>query len=107
MPADRKTARPSSRSSARRSSGPEGTVGPDPETTSSSEAEGSEADGSQADGSQAEGSEAEGAAPLNRAERRGKAKHGSRPQQASHGKVAGRSSSAQAPRLWSNRRGGG
>jgi len=102
MPADRKTARPSSRSSARRSSGPEGTVGPDPETTSSSEAEGSEADGSQA-----EGSEAEGAAPLNRAERRGKAKHGSRPQQASHGKVAGRSSSAQAPRLWSNRRGGG
>jgi hypothetical protein len=44
--------------------------------------------------------------PLNRAERRGHAKGGSRPQPAGRGKVAGQSGKVQGPRLWSNRRGG-
>jgi hypothetical protein len=49
----------------------------------------------------------EESAPLNRAERRGRAKKGANPQVPGHGKVTGRSSGVQGPRLYSNRRGGG
>jgi hypothetical protein len=50
---------------------------------------------------------AEESAPLNRAERRGRAKKGANPQVPGRGKVTGRTSGVQGPRLWSNRRGGG
>jgi hypothetical protein len=49
----------------------------------------------------------EESAPLNRAERRGRAKKGGNPQASGGGKVTGRSSAPQGPRLYSNRRGGG
>ena len=45
--------------------------------------------------------------PLNRAERRGQGKKGSRPNAGGRGKVAGKSSGVQNPRMWTNRRGGG
>jgi hypothetical protein len=47
------------------------------------------------------------AVPLNRAERRGQAKRGGRPDAPGRGKVAGRTGPVQGPRMWSNRRGGG
>jgi hypothetical protein len=49
----------------------------------------------------------EESAPLNRAERRGRARKGANPQVPGRGKVTGRTSGVQGPRLWSNRRGGG
>lgn len=45
--------------------------------------------------------------PLNRAERRGQGKKGSRPNAGGRGKVSGKSSGVQNPRMWTNRRGGG
>jgi hypothetical protein len=46
-------------------------------------------------------------APLNRAERRGRAKKGANPPISGRGKVVGKSTGVQGPRLYSNRRGGG
>ena len=44
--------------------------------------------------------------PLNRAERRGHARKGSKPHGVNRGKVGGRSSAPPSPRMWTNRRGG-
>ena len=46
-------------------------------------------------------------APRNRAERRARGKGRGGAQPTGRGKVAGRSSAVQSPRMWTNRRGGG
>lgn len=80
---------------ANRKSAPRRAAGPAPEAAPSQSAEPVSAE------------PAEEPAPLNRAERRGRAKKGANPQVPGRGKVTGRSSGVQGPRLYSNRRGGG